>query len=34
LDHQRTVHADGAANADTKYKTFWITGCEHQNTDT
>ena len=29
-----TVHADGAANADTKYKTFWVTGCEHQNTDT
>jgi hypothetical protein len=22
-----TVHADGATNADTKYKTFWVTGC-------
>ena len=29
-----TVHADGAINADTKYKTFWVTGCEHQNSDT
>lgn len=25
-----TVHADGAANADTKYKTFWVTGCTDQ----
>ena len=22
-----TVHADGAAGADTKYKTFWVQGC-------
>ena len=29
-----TVHAQGAANADTKYKTFWVTGCEYQNSDT
>ena len=26
-----TVHADGATNADTKYKTFWVTGCEYPN---
>ena len=29
-----TVHAQGAANADTKYKTFWVTGCEYQNPET
>ena len=29
-----TVYADGATNADTKYKTFWVTGCEYQNSDT
>ncbi len=25
-----TVHAEGAVNADTKYKTFWVTGCTYQ----
>ena len=29
-----TVHADGATNADTKYKTFWVTGCEYPNQET
>ena len=29
-----TVHAEGAMNADTKYKVFWVTGCEFKNTDT
>ncbi len=29
-----TVHAQGAQNADTKYKTFWVTDCEYQNSDT
>jgi hypothetical protein len=28
-----TVHADGASNADTKSKTFWATGCRHQDPD-
>ncbi len=23
-----TVHVDGARGADTKHKTFWVTGCE------
>jgi hypothetical protein len=23
-----TVHADGSQGADTKYKTFWVTGCD------
>jgi hypothetical protein len=23
-----TIHADGAQGADTKYKVFWVTGCE------
>ena len=23
-----TIHADGAAGNDTKYKVFWVTGCE------
>jgi hypothetical protein len=23
-----TVHAEGAVNEDTKYKTFWVSGCE------
>ncbi len=26
-----TVHAEGAVNADTKYKAFWLTGCTYQN---
>ena len=29
-----TVHADGATNADTKYKTFWAMGCQPENQDT
>ena len=29
-----TVHAPGAVNEDTKYKTFWVSGCEYQNSDT
>jgi len=29
-----TVHADGSQNADTKYKTFWVTGCEYPNSET
>jgi hypothetical protein len=28
-----TVHADGAVNADTKFKTFWVSGCHTQPTD-
>ena len=28
-----TVNATGSINADTKYKTFWVSGCEHQNQD-
>jgi hypothetical protein len=28
-----TVHADGAANADTKFKTFWVSGCHTQPPD-
>jgi hypothetical protein len=23
-----TIHADGSQGADTKHKTFWVTGCE------
>jgi hypothetical protein len=23
-----TIHADGSQGADTKYKVFWVTGCE------
>jgi hypothetical protein len=23
-----TIHADGSKGADTKHKTFWVTGCE------
>jgi hypothetical protein len=29
-----TIHADGAAGADTKYKVFWVTGCETPPTTT
>jgi hypothetical protein len=29
-----TVQADGAAGANTKYKTFWVTGCEYPNNET
>lgn len=29
-----TVHADGASNADTKTKTFWATGCHHEDQPT
>lgn len=29
-----TVHASGAVNADTKYKTFWVSGCTQPPTDT
>lgn len=29
-----TVHADGANNADTKYKAFWVSGCEVPPTET
>lgn len=28
-----TVHADGAKGADTKHKTFWVTGCDPCPTD-
>ena len=28
-----TVEATGANNADTKYKVFWVSGCEVQNQD-
>ena len=28
-----TVHADGAINADTKFKSFWVSGCHTQPTD-
>jgi hypothetical protein len=28
-----TVHADGALNADTKFKTFWVSGCHTQPPD-
>jgi hypothetical protein len=28
------VHADGASSVDTKYKTFWVTGCEFPNQET
>ena len=28
-----TVHADGAINADTKFKTFWVSGCHQQPPD-
>jgi Thrombospondin type 3 repeat len=30
---QLTVHADGAINADTKFKSFWVTGCVAQPPD-
>lgn len=29
-----TVHASGATNADTKYKAFWVSGCEYPNQET
>jgi hypothetical protein len=29
-----TIHADGSQGADTKYKVFWVTGCEQQTTTT
>ena len=27
-----TIHADGSQGADTKYKVFWVTGCESSTT--
>src|ERR687888_1292470 len=29
-----TIHADGSQGADTKYKVFWVTGCEQATTTT
>src|SRR5512132_3688304 len=29
-----TVHAEGSQGADTKYKVFWVRGCESQTTTT
>ena len=29
-----TVHAEGSIGADTKFKTFWVTGCESPTTTT
>lgn len=29
-----TIHADGSKGADTKYKVFWVTGCESSSSTT